>query len=62
MDELDDIWQRLKLNAAEGEEIKVSEDKLEQEIKKRDCCLVGKIHMDRAIVREVLLKTMQKVW
>lgn len=62
MEELEDIWQRLNLTSEDGEEINVAKDKLEKEIKKEDYCVVGKIHMDRAIGQDVIQKTMQKVW
>lgn len=62
MEELEWIWQRLNLTSDEVEEIKVADEKLEEEIQKGDHCLVRKIHMERSIKRDVLQTTMQKVW
>lgn len=61
MEELEAIWQRLNLTYDEGVLIKVADEKLGEEIRKVDNCLVRKIHLDRAISREVLQTIMQKV-
>lgn len=61
MDELEEMWQRLKLTTDEREEIHVKDDRLKKEIRKKDNFLVGRIHIDHTISKEVLMSIMHKV-
>lgn len=49
-------------NEDEDEEIKVDEEKLVEESKKGEYSLVGKLHAERLVSKDVLRSTLLKIW
>lgn len=61
MESLESRWQQLNLSNDEDKEIIVDIDKLTEEIDKGKKCIIGKLHSDRIINKEVLRNTMLKI-
>ncbi|KAF5445787.1 hypothetical protein F2P56_034811 [Juglans regia] len=60
MEELEEVWERLKLN--EEENVPISINVGEEFLSKAKRSLVGKIIVDRTIGKEVVRRTMEKIW
>lgn len=62
MESLESRWQRLPLSTEEDNEIVVTHEQLTEEIKKGENSLIGKLHVERTIGKEIVRKTMGKIW
>lgn len=61
MDNLKEKWKKLSLTEAEGKQIIISEDWVEAKTKKGDSCIVGKLHVEWVINKEMVKNTMSKI-
>lgn len=57
METLADKWQQLSLSTEEDSEIVVEEKTLLEGIRRGENCLVGKLHSNRTIKKEVIQNT-----
>lgn len=62
MDSLADKWKKLSLTEVEGLQIIFNDELIEVQVKKGDSCIVGKLHMECIIKKEVMQTTMSKIW
>lgn len=62
MDELEVHWKQLNLSTEEDADILVDRVALVEELKKGENSLIGKLHTDRHISKEILKNTMAKAW
>lgn len=58
---MDEIWHRLSPNEEEEVAIIVTEDKLVEKLKKWSNSLMGKLHVERTISKDILQNTMKKI-
>lgn len=62
MEDLEEIWDQLQLNAEKFEQIEVNLGINENIYKYENQNLVGKVMVDQFIRKEVIQKTMEKIW
>ncbi|XP_041009439.1 uncharacterized protein LOC121253498 [Juglans microcarpa x Juglans regia] len=62
MEELEELWEQMKLTEEEMETIELNEEDAEVVIKKGELCLVGKVCVDRVISKSVIMSIMSKIW
>lgn len=62
MENLEEKWQQLKLTNTELHEICIEEEFVMEKSKKSLNSLVGKLHSERIVCKEVLQNMMVKVW
>lgn len=62
MENLEEKWKKLTLSDSELHQISIEEDFIKEESKKKEKTLVGKLHSEIIVSRDVLKNTMQKVW
>lgn len=62
MEGLEKRWKQLKLTTEEENDIVVDEELLFEELRKGKNSVIGKVHTNRYINKEVLCSTMAKAW
>lgn len=62
MDHLEQGWKKFTLSNEENKEILIDEKQLIKESKKGDWSVLGKLHAERFINKEVIPSTMSKIW
>lgn len=62
MESLEKRWEHLRLTSDENNEIVVEDEILLKGIKKGKNSIIGKLHVDLSIGKDIIRNTMMKIW
>lgn len=62
MESLEEQWKHLRLSTEEESNIVVDEEAVLEELRKGENSLIGKVHTEHSISKEVLRTTTEKAW